>query len=135
MQNLVVTAECRLPPHMVTTGCSQANLEAFLSAMHQRLDDLELASTEMERVSASGGAPAMRHAAPFTPGARGATPAGDGGAEGGVSRPGTPSRLEIGGVVVLPSSSPGNDAAHEPLEAAAAPPPAAAASGELPALV
>ena len=36
VQDAAATAECRLAPALVLTGCSQANLEEYLSALHQR---------------------------------------------------------------------------------------------------
>ena len=53
VQEVAASAECRLPPALVISGCSQANLEQFLSALHQRLDDIELVGIEMERESSS----------------------------------------------------------------------------------
>ena len=53
VQEVAASAECRLPPALVISGCSQANLEQYLGALHQRLDDIELVGIEMERESSS----------------------------------------------------------------------------------
>ena len=46
VQEVAASAECRLPPALKISGCSQANLEQYLGALHQRLDDIELVGIE-----------------------------------------------------------------------------------------
>ena len=46
VQEVAASAECRLPPSLKISGCSQANLEQYLGALHQRLDDIELVGIE-----------------------------------------------------------------------------------------
>ena len=46
VQEVAASAQCRLPPALVISGCSQANLEQYLGALHQRLDDIELVGIE-----------------------------------------------------------------------------------------
>lgn len=54
VQDATATTECRLSPALVLTGCSQANLEEYLSALHQRPSMVErplLAAARAPRAS------------------------------------------------------------------------------------